>query len=85
MDRELSILNKEKHRRWNQWEKKITAVNWLAYSRVRNILHKTVKTAKRNFEKKIACDIKTTQRASGIWPGVKPKSEQGYQMEMGQG
>ena len=56
--REINTLSREKKRAWNKYQKSSNSENWSNYTSARNELTHTIETRKKEYENKIASEIK---------------------------
>ena len=70
----LEVANsiKDKHNKWNKFQKHRSITNWEVYVRARNRATSTMKRAKQDFERKIAGDIKKNPKS--FWNLVRKKT-----------
>ena len=62
-----------KHKAWNRYQKNKNETTRSSYNEARNVATKTVKDAKKNFERKIANEVKSNPKS--FWNYVKSKTK----------
>lgn len=73
MNNESSEAVREKHRAWNRYQKNRTNANRLEYNKIRNKATSCTKQGKKNFEKKLASEVKTNPKS--FWQYVQSKTK----------
>ena len=72
MNKDTRLLIKTKNRAWNRYKSNKTDVNWSAFAKIRNETNRAVTQVKKNFEQKIAREIKSNPKQ--FWRYVNSKN-----------